>query len=91
MASCCRKYLRNNSASNTNSQWTATAGTIQITTTTIKSTNTTDNSTKLQYITNIVFKISLLQKENGTQVYETFPFVTIQPLQQHWPSTLIKQ
>jgi hypothetical protein len=34
-------------ANNCNSQWTATAGTIQITTTTIKSTNTTDNSTKI--------------------------------------------
>jgi PBP1b-binding outer membrane lipoprotein LpoB len=58
-----------------NSQWTATAGTIQITTTTIKSTNTTDNSTKITgYNHNIVFKNITFAKENGTQVYETFPF-----------------
>jgi hypothetical protein len=43
------------------------------------------------YNHNIVFKKYHFCKENGTQVYETFPLVTIQPLQQHWPSTLIKQ
>jgi hypothetical protein len=58
-----------------NSQWNATAGTIQITTTTIKTTNTTDNSTKITgYNHNIVFKNITFAKENGTQVYETFPF-----------------
>ena len=56
-------------------QWTAAGGTIQITTTAIKTTNTTDNSTKITgYNHNIVFKNITFAKANGTQVYETFPF-----------------
>lgn len=56
-------------------QWTATGGTIQIITTTIKTTNTTDNSTRISgYNHNIVFKNITFTKANGTQVYETFPF-----------------
>jgi hypothetical protein len=56
-------------------QWTATGGTIQITTTAIKTSNTTDNSTKITgYNHNIVFKNITFAKANGTQVYETFPF-----------------
>lgn len=56
-------------------QWTATGGTIQIITTAIKTTNTTDNSTRISgYNHNIVFKNVTFTKANGTQVYETFPF-----------------
>ncbi len=56
-------------------QWTATGGTIQIITTVLKTTNTTDNSTKITgYNHNIVFKNITFAKANGTQVYETFPF-----------------
>lgn len=56
-------------------QWTATDGKIQIVTTTIKTTNNTTNSTKITgYNHNIVFKNITFSKENGTQVYETFPF-----------------
>lgn len=56
-------------------QWTATGGTIQIITTAIKTTNTTDNSTRISgYNHNIVFKNITFTKANGTQVYETFPF-----------------
>ncbi|EIA07791.1 hypothetical protein [Flavobacterium frigoris] len=56
-------------------QWTATDGTIQILTTAIKTTNTTDNSTRITgYNHNIVFKNITFAKSTGTQVYETFPF-----------------
>ncbi len=56
-------------------QWTAAGGTIQIITTAIKTTNTTDNSTRISgYNHNIVFKNITFTKANGTQVYETFPF-----------------
>lgn len=56
-------------------QWTATSGKIQIITTSVKSTNTTDNSTRITgYNHNIVFKNITFDKTNGTQVYETFPF-----------------
>jgi hypothetical protein len=56
-------------------QWTATGGTIQIITTAIKTTNTTDNSTRISgYNHNIIFKNITFTKANGTQVYETFPF-----------------
>ena len=56
-------------------QWNATDGKIQIFTTAVKTTNTTDNSTRITgYNHNIVFKNITFAKNNGTQVYETFPF-----------------
>ena len=66
-------------------QWNATSGIIQITSTAIKSTNTTDNSTRITgYTYNIVFKNITFQKPTGPQVYETFLFgnyaTTVSPL-----------
>jgi len=66
-------------------QWNATSGIIQITSTAIKSTNTTDNSTRITgYTYNIVFKNITFQKPTGPQVYETFIFgnyaTTVSPL-----------
>lgn len=56
-------------------QWTGTSGIIQIVTTALKSTNETENSTRITgYNHNIVFKNITFAKNNGTQVYETFPF-----------------
>lgn len=57
-------------------QWTASSGKIHIITTTIKSTNTTDNSTRITgYNHNIVFKNITFDKSSGSpQVYTTFPF-----------------
>lgn len=56
-------------------QWTATSGQIQIITTAIKSTNTTDNSTRITgYNQNITFNNITFNRTSGTQVYETFPF-----------------
>lgn len=56
-------------------QWNASGGKIQIFTTAIKESNTTDNSTKITgYNHSIVFKNITFDKNNGTQVYETFPF-----------------
>ncbi|MDD5151666.1 MAG: hypothetical protein PHC28_14505, partial [Flavobacterium sp.] len=56
-------------------QWTATDGIIEITTTAKKTTNTTENSTRITgYNHNIVFKNITFAKTNGTQVYETFAF-----------------
>ncbi|MDI5949383.1 hypothetical protein QLS91_00605 [Flavobacterium sp. LB2P84] len=56
-------------------QWTTSGGKIVINTTAIKTTNTTDNSTKITgYNHNITFKNITFVKSNGTQVYETFPF-----------------
>ena len=59
-----------------NNQWIATAGTMQITTTAIKSTNATENSSRITgYNHNITFKNLTFLKPDGTnQVYETFPF-----------------
>lgn len=58
-----------------NEQWTASSGVIQITTTAVKTTNTTTNSTTITgYNHNIVFKNISFTKPNGTQVYETFSF-----------------
>jgi hypothetical protein len=70
---------------NLKEQWNATSGIIQITSTAIKSTNATDNSTRITgYTYNIVFKNITFQKPTGPQVYETFPFgnyaTTISPL-----------
>ncbi len=56
-------------------QWNATAGTIQIITTAVKTTNTNENSTRISgYNHNIVFKNITFAKTKGTQVYETFAF-----------------
>lgn len=56
-------------------QWVATSGKIQITTTAVKSTNSTTNSTTITgYNHSIVFKNITFEKTNGTQVYETFSF-----------------
>ncbi|MGM8361740.1 hypothetical protein ACSV4D_07495 [Flavobacterium sp. ARAG 55.4] len=56
-------------------QWTATSGKIRIVTTADKSTDETNNSTKITgYNYNIVLKNVTFAKSNGTQVYETFPF-----------------
>ena len=60
---------------NVTDQWTATSGKIQIITTAVKTTNTTENSTRITgYNHNIVFKNITFAKTSGTQVYETFPF-----------------
>lgn len=60
---------------NVTDQWTATSGKIQIITTAVKTTNATENSTRITgYNHNIVFKNITFAKTNGTQVYETFPF-----------------
>jgi hypothetical protein len=56
-------------------EWKATGGTIQIYTTAIKTTNTTNNSTKITgYNHNIIFKNITFLKQNGTQGYESFSF-----------------
>lgn len=56
-------------------QWNATNGTIQIITSTVKSTDATTGRTKITgYNHNVVFKNITFAKNNGTQVYETFPF-----------------
>jgi hypothetical protein len=56
-------------------QWTATGGTIVITTTAVKPVNPDDNSTKITgYNHNITFKNITFDKGNGKQGYETFPF-----------------
>ena len=56
-------------------QWTASGGKIVINTTAIKTSNTTDNSSKITgYNHNITFKNITFNKTNGTQVYETFAF-----------------
>ncbi len=70
---------------NLKEEWNATSGIIQITSTAIKSTNTTDNSTRITgYTYNIVFKNITFQKPTGPQVYETFLFgnyaTTVSPL-----------
>lgn len=64
-----------NATPNLIEEWNASSGTIQITSTAIKSTNTVDNSTRITgYTYNIVFKNITFQKPTGPQVYETFPF-----------------
>ena len=56
-------------------QWTAESGTIQIITTPVKTTNTSDNSTRITgYNHNITFKNITFSRTGGNQVYETFPF-----------------
>lgn len=56
-------------------EWSATAGTVQITTTAVKSVNATTGITQITgYKHFIVFKDITFQKPNGTQVYETYTF-----------------
>lgn len=60
---------------NVTEQWSATDGTIEITSTAIKSTNATDNSTRITgYRYYIVLKNVTFQKPTGPQLYETFVF-----------------
>lgn len=61
---------------NVKSQWKASDGIIQITTTAIKKLDETTNSTRITaYNHNIVFKNITFKKEDGTsQFYETFAF-----------------
>lgn len=55
-------------------EWTATSGTIQITTTAVKTIDS-NNATKITgYKHNIVFKNVTFQKPNGNQFYETYIF-----------------
>jgi hypothetical protein len=56
-------------------QWNATDGTIQIITSAVKKTDAVTGRTKITgYNHNVVFKNITFAKNNGTQVYETFPF-----------------
>ena len=56
-------------------EWNAIAGTIQITTTAIKSTNQTTGATRITgYRHYIVFKNITFEKPNGVQTYETYVF-----------------
>ena len=56
-------------------EWIATSGTIQIISTAIKTTNSTDNSTRITgYTYNIIFKNITFQKPSGPQGYQTFAF-----------------
>nr|WP_315165799.1 hypothetical protein [uncultured Flavobacterium sp.] len=56
-------------------QWNVTDGTIQIITSAVKKTDAvTGRTTITGYNHNVVFKNITFAKNNGTQVYETFPF-----------------
>lgn len=56
-------------------QWNATNGTLQIITSAVKKTDAaTGRTTITGYNHNVVFKNITFAKNNGTQVYETFPF-----------------
>lgn len=56
-------------------EWTATSGTIEITSTAIKTTDATTNATKITgYKHYIVFKNITFQKPSGIQTYETYVF-----------------
>lgn len=60
---------------NVTDQWTASSGKIQIITTTIKTIDATNNSTRIAgYNHNITFKNITFDKATGPQTYETFPF-----------------
>lgn len=64
-----------NATPNVLEEWTATSGTIQITTTAIKTTDATTNSTRITgYKHYIVFKNITFQKPTGIQTYETYIF-----------------
>lgn len=56
-------------------EWTATSGTIEITTTAVKNVNTTTNATRITgYKHNIVFRNITWQKPSGLQVESEFVF-----------------
>lgn len=56
-------------------EWTATSGTIEITTTIAKMTDTATNATRISGYNNLVFlKNVTFKKPNGDQFYETFSF-----------------
>ena len=58
-------------------QWNASAGIIEITAAAIKTTNSTDNSTRITgYTYNINLKNITFQKPDGPQVYDNFSFGT---------------
>jgi hypothetical protein len=61
---------------NVKTQWNATSGIIEITTKTVKTTDETNNSTRITgYNNSIVFKNTTFTKADGTtQFYETFIF-----------------
>ena len=60
---------------NVTDQWTASSGKIQIITTTIKTTDATNNSTRITgYNHNITFKNITFDKATGPQTYDPFPF-----------------
>jgi hypothetical protein len=64
-----------NASPNVIEEWTATSGTIQITSTAIKTTNAATNSTRITgYKHYIVFKNITFQKPSGIQTYETYVF-----------------
>ena len=57
------------------SEWIATAGTIEISSIAVYTTNaTTGRTTISKFVHNIVFKNIVFSKPNGTQIYETFNF-----------------
>jgi hypothetical protein len=56
-------------------EWTATAGTIEISAIAVYSTDETTGATTIsRYVHNIVFKNIVFQKPSGTQIYESFTF-----------------
>ncbi len=56
-------------------EWIATSGNIEISTTAVYTTNETTGATKIsRFIHNIVFKNIVFSKPSGTQIYETFTF-----------------
>jgi hypothetical protein len=64
-----------NATPNVLEEWTATSGTIQITSTAIKSTNSTTGATRITgYKHYIVFKDITFQKPTGIQTYQTYIF-----------------
>jgi len=56
-------------------EWTASAGTIEISTIAVYTTNETTGATSIaRFVHNIIFKNIVFSKPNGTQIYETFVF-----------------
>jgi hypothetical protein len=67
------------SSPNVVEEWTATSGTMEVTTTAVYTTNPTTNATTLsKYNHFIVFKNISFNKPSGVQVYETFIFGNFQ-------------
>ncbi len=56
-------------------EWTASAGTIEISTIAVYTTNETTGATAIaRFVHNIIFKNIVFSKPNGTQIYETYVF-----------------